>query len=127
VAAVPFSLNGVLQYPSDDDDNPADQSFSYTGSFDSEAKFRLVLSGAGTKAVSFGTIDTNGAKALRIEVNVGALAPVMIRFNGSATGGVQLSAGGILICANPTPDTDGILSMEVDYTDAAVVKVSVLG
>lgn len=127
MASVPFSLNGVLNYPSDDDDEPADQSFSQTGSFDSEAKFRLVCTGVGTKTVSFGTIDTNGAKVLRVEVNVGALAPVMCRFNGSSTGGIQVSAGGIIIVSNPTPDTDGILSMEVDHTDAAVVKVTVLG
>ena len=127
MAAVPFSLTGVLSYPSDDDDEAAEQSFSQTGSFNSEAKFRLVCTGTGTKSVSFGTIDTNGAKILRIEVNVGAPAPVMCRFNGSSTGGLQISAGGVIICSNPTPDTDGILSMDVDHTDDAVVKVTVLG
>lgn len=125
--AVPFTLTGSLSFPPDDGVAPAERLISAVGSFESKAEFTLKLTGTGTQVVHFGTIDTNGAKAVQIEVDVGAVAPVLVRFNGSVTGGLQLSAGGGFTYANPTPDTDGVLSMEIDHTDAATVKVTVLG
>lgn len=125
--AVPFTLTGSLSFPPDDGVVASERVFSAVGSFESKAEFKYELTGAGTRTVNFGTIDTNGAKAILIEVMVGAVDPVMVRFNGSVTGGVQLSAGGSISYANPTPDTDGVLSMEIDHTAAATVKVAILG
>lgn len=125
---IPFQLNGVLTYPPDDGEPNADNPFALSSSFDSEAKFKYELTGAGSKDVSFGSIDTVGAKAILIELAADATAPIMVQLNGGgASGQIELSAGGLWAFGSPTPTINGVLSMTLVHTAAATVRVRVLG
>ena len=125
---IPFQISGQLTFPPDDGEANCDHPFSLSSSFDSSAVFKYELTGAGTKSVDFGSIDTTGAKAILIEIATDATAPVMVQFNGGgAPGQVELSAGGILAIASPVPTVSGVLSMDLVYTAAATVRVRVLG
>ena len=127
-APIPFQLTGQLTYPPDDGEPNADNPFSLSSSFDSEAKFKYELTGSGSKVVDFGSIDTVGAKVVLIEVATDATAPVMVQLNGGgATGQVELSAGGVWALGSPNPTISGVLSMTLVHTAAATVRVRILG
>ena len=117
----PFTLQGSLSTGSSEL-----RALSVVGSFSSKAEFELVLTGSGTATVDFGTV-TNGAKVVHVEVDEETTDPVIVRFNGSVTGGIQVSAGGYIDIGNPAPDVDGVLSMDIDYTSNVVVTVVLLG
>lgn len=125
---IPFQLTGVLTYPPDDGEPNADHPFSLSSSYDHSAVFKYELTGSGTKTVDFGTISTNGAKAILIELATDATAPVMVQVNGGGAGGqLELSAGGIFALASPNPTASGVLSLDLVHTAAATVRVRVLG
>lgn len=125
---IPFQFTGQLTYPPDDGEPNADNPFSLTSSFSSEAKFKYELTGAGSKTVDFGSIDTVGAKAILVELAADATAPVMVQINsGGATGQVEVSPGGFWALGTPTPTVNGVLSMELVHTAAATVRVRILG
>ncbi len=125
---IPFTLTGALSYPPDDGEPNADNPFALSSSFDSEARFKFELSGSGSQSVDFGSINTNGAKAILIELGPDATAPVMVQINGGgASGQIELSAGGVWALGSPNPTTNGVLSMTLVYTAAATVRVRILG
>jgi len=127
-APIPFQLTGQLTYPPDDGEPNADNPFSLSSSFDSEAKFKYELTGSGSKVVDFGSIDTVGAKVVLIELATDATAPVMVQLNGGgATGQVELSAGGVWALGSPNPTINGVLSLTLVHTAAATVRVRILG
>lgn len=125
---IPFQFTGQLTYPPDDGEPNADNPFSVSSSFNSEVKFKYELTGAGSKDVCFGSIDTVGAKAILIELDAAATAPVMVQINGgSVSGQVEISPGGFWAFASPVPTVNGVLSMTLVYTAAAAVRVRILG
>jgi hypothetical protein len=126
--STPFTASGVLTYPPDTGEAAADRPASVQGQFDEKSCHELNLTGAGTHNVGFGTIDTDGAKAVMVEVDTTASAPVMVQVNGGGAGGQwELSAGGYILMASPNPTTNGVLSMELVHTQDAKVWVRILG
>lgn len=118
-----FALAGSLDFPPDDGEPSAKRPYSQSGSFTAKSEQDLVLTGAGTQAVGFGTI-TNVLAAL-IEVASTSAAPVNVRINGG-TDDIEIAPGGFLAYSNPVPGT-GISSMEVVHTMDARVQVRLLG
>jgi hypothetical protein len=122
----PFTLQGTLTLPPDEGAQQVPISFSLSGSFTSLLESRLVMTGAGTTVVPFGTVGTPGAKVLVIEYEaaVGA-APVQLNFNGG-TDDIELAPGGLLVYASPVP-VAGLTSLSIVRTTDAVIRVRLLG
>lgn len=118
-----FSLSGSFNFPADDGEPVAKRPFSQSGNFTAKSEQDLVLTGAGTQAVGFGTIT--GVSAALIEVASTSAAPINIRINGG-TDDIEIAPGGFLAYSNPVPATP-ITSMEVVYTSDARVLVRLLG
>ena len=128
MAATPFTFAGALRYPPNGGEAVADRPYSVQSSFDSNADYRLVLPGAGTISVSFGTIAAAGVKALLVEVEADTsptAAPVNFVINGGDEP-IEISPGGFLAFSSPKP-VAGITSLDVTATAAAVVKIWLLG
>lgn len=129
--ATPFTFSGVLTYPPDDGQPTADRDFAVSSTFDSKAEYDFVFSGSGSQAVSFGTIGSNGAKVVLVEVAADAspsAQPINVQFNaGGAPGQAQVAPGGFLAYCNPNPATGGVASITIAYTTNAKVKVRALG
>ncbi len=121
--ATAFTLTGSLKYPPDDGQPVAERPFSQSGQFDSKQESDLMLVGAGTHIVDFGTVAT--AKALLIEVAPTSLAPINLNFNGGSDD-VEIAPGGFLAFSSPVPST-GITDVSIDYTMDARVQIRVLG
>lgn len=120
---VAFTFAGSLDYQPDDGQPVAKRAFSQSGNFDSKQESDLVLTGAGTHVVDFGTLAA--AKALLIEVAPTSLAPVNLNFNGGADD-IEIAPGGFLALSSPTPAT-GISDLSIVYTMSAGVKIRILG
>lgn len=118
-----FALAGSLDYPPDDGQPVAKRPFSQSGNFDSKAEGDLILSGAGSHTVGFGTV--NMAKGVLIEVSPTSQAPVNLRFNGG-TDDFEIAPGGFLAYSNPVP-VAGIEQMEIIHTMDARVQYRLLG
>jgi len=74
-----------------------------------------------------GTLPVAGAKMVLIKVDPGAAVdPVVVRVNGSVTGGLELAAGGLLLVSNPAPAA-GITALSIVYATTCIVRVWVLG
>lgn len=126
--STPFTLQSILTYPPDDGEAAVDRTATVQSQYDEKCEFKLKLTGSGSKAVDFGTIDTTGAKAIQIEVDATASAPIMVRFNtGDATGQLEISAGGHFDLASPSPTSNGVLAITLVHTAAADVTVRILG
>jgi len=123
MAATPFSLQGSLVFPPDDGQPNATRAFSQSGSFTQKSEQDLVLTGAGSMPVGFGTITT--LKACVIEVDIASLAPVKLKFNGG-TDTVEISPGGFWAYSNPVPVAP-VTSIMVVYTMDARVQARLLG
>lgn len=117
-----FSLSGSLNYPPDSGQPAAARAFSQSGTFTSKAEKELVLVGAGTQVVDFGTVAK--AKAVQVEVRADSNAPVGLIFNGGAEQ-IEVSPGGFLVVGSPTPST-GITALSIVHTDDANVDVYIL-
>jgi len=118
-----FSIAGSLDYPPDDGQPIVKRPFSRSGNFNSKMEADLVLAGAGTQSVGFGTITQ--LKAALIEVDPTSLAPVILHINGG-TDPIEIAPGGFWAYSNPAPATP-ITSMDVVYTMDARVQVRLLG
>ena len=121
--ATPFTISGTLDFPPDDGQPIAKRPFSQSGSFDSKQEADLILSGAGTHIVGFGTVDN--VKGMLIEVAPTSLAPVNIRVN-SGTDDIEIAPGGFWAYSNPAPSS-GITALSVVYTLDARVQIRLLG
>lgn len=126
---VPFTFSGVLTFPPDDGEAAADRPFSVADYFQSKAEYKYELSGAGSIDVNFGTIQTAGAKAILIEVlpdSSPSAAPINVTINGG-TDTWEISPGGFMAFASPTPTVAGVLSMNIAHTTSNTVRVRLLG
>lgn len=121
--ATPFSIQGTLVYPPDSGQPAATRAFSNSGAFSSKQESDLVLTGSGTKVVSFGTVAA--AKGLLVELDATALAPVNLLINSSVTP-IELAPGGFLAISSPAP-TAGITALSVVYTLDATLSIRILG
>jgi hypothetical protein len=121
--STPYTLSGSLIYPPDSGQPNATRSFSGSGNYDSKSEKDLVLTGAGTEVIDFGTVAK--AKALVVEVASDAAAPVTFKLDGSADEH-EISPGGFLAIGSPSP-TAGITALSIVHTDDANVKVYILG
>jgi hypothetical protein len=101
--------------------------FAIANQYDSRVEYELALpSSAGTKELDFGTLPTAGCKAILViyDAQVSA-APVSIAFNSSLTP-IELSTGGFIVYASPTPSV-GITEMSVAYTTSGKLRIWILG
>lgn len=121
--ATAFSLSGTLDYPPDDGEPIVGRPFSQSGNFDSKSEADLVLTGAGTQSVGLGTVPA--VKALLIEVDPTAQAPVNVRVN-SGTDDIEIAPGGFWAYSNPVPSA-GITALDIVHTMDARVLVRLLG
>lgn len=130
-AQVPFTSSVTASFPTDAGKSPVDHDNTVAGTFESKVDLDLVLTGSGTQTVDFGSIATNGAKVVQIEVDPDsspAAAPVNVQFNGAgAPGNIEISPGGHMNITNPNPTAGGILSMDIVHTTNACVHVRILG
>lgn len=127
--STPFTLEAKLLLPPDVGLPPDPIALSVATQFDSEADFVLKLTDteAGTFQLPLGTSGAPGLKGLFIKVDPGVGAqPVVVRFNNSSTGGLEIAPGGGFAYASPNPAT-GITRIDIDFATAVTVRVWALG
>jgi hypothetical protein len=124
---IPFSLSATLNLPGGPALPNDPISATVSQNFDNQTEYRLSLSGSGTKVLDLGSVGAPGAKGLMILVEASSTAaPVEVRLNGSATGGVEVSPGGLMVVGNPSP-VSGITAVSLVYTTAVTVRIWLLG
>ncbi len=101
--------------------------FALASQYTSRVEYELDLPvAAGTITLDFGTLPAAGAKAIMVLYDAQAsAAPVEFSFNASATP-LELSQGGFIILASPTP-VAGVTSMSVDHTTTGHLRIWILG
>jgi hypothetical protein len=128
--SAPYTISGTLTFPPDTGAANLPIAFSGSGQFTSRPADVLNLTGTGTEPLNLGTIPAAGAKAVLIEVdpdtNPPTKTPVIIKVNGSATGGIEIAPGGCALIHNPSP-VAGITALDAVYTSANVVRYWILG
>jgi hypothetical protein len=127
MAAKPFTLSAVATLPPDDGEPIGNRGFDASGSFTHKMETELVISGAGTTVVPFGTIPSTGAKAVVVEypVTTSSDPPISLLVNGGVVG-IPVSAGGGVMISSPNPTGAGITSLSIVATGAGTVKVTLL-
>lgn len=124
--STPFTASATLSLPPDDGQPIAPVTKAQSLTFDSKDEKVYNLTGSGSQTVDMGSIASPGCKAVLISVDSGAsVQPVLAKFNG-ATQGIEISAGGFLLYANPTPAA-GVTALILTYASACKVKVWALG
>lgn len=122
----PAVITGTLTSPPDEGVSPVPVQFGLQISYVSEVESRLIMTGAGTTTVPFGTVGAPGLKMLLIEYEADPLAlPIQLKFNGG-TDPLELAPGGFLAYGNPVPTT-GITALTITRTGDAVVRVRLFG
>lgn len=101
--------------------------FALASQYTSRVEYELDLPvAAGTIPLDFGTLPVAGAKAIMVLYDTQAsAAPVNIAFNSSLTP-LELSQGGFMIIASPTP-VAGVVSMAVAHTTTGHLRIWILG
>lgn len=123
----PFSFSGVLSL-TEAPGLPADPiPINMSGQFTQRSGFVFSLTGSGTQSINFGALGSPGLKGLLIMLDAGSsVSPILIKINGSSTGGIEISSGGFHAVGSPSP-TAGITAISIDYTSACTVRAWVLG
>lgn len=123
----PFTFTSSLNFPPIDGQPNCAVPFNIAGQYKSREIHDLYFTGAGTLVVPMGTVLSPGALLVVIEhVPISGAAAVLVRYNGSATGGKELAPGGLDIYYNPVPSA-GITSIQLDYTTLGRVRVWIFG
>lgn len=122
----PAAIAGTLTSPPDDGVAAVPVQFGLQVAYVSEVESRLIMTGAGTTVVPFGTVAAPGAKIILVEYepDVAAL-PISLKFNGGSEV-IELKPGGFLAYGNPDP-TAGITALSLTRTGDAVVRVRLFG
>lgn len=119
-------IQGSVQFPPDEGQPAASAPFGFSGAYTSIADTKLVMVGSGSQAVPFGTVGSPGAKAMIVEFEaVQGAAAVQLRINGG-TDSLELSPGGFLVYASPTPAV-GITALTILRTTDATIRVRLFG
>jgi hypothetical protein len=120
----PFTVQGTLLFPPDEGQAQVSIPFGLSNQFTSVLDTRLNMTGAGTTAVPFGSVAN--AKLLLVEYEAAAgAAAINLNVNGG-TDDLEISPGGMLLLASPTPQA-GWASLSIVRTTDAVVRVRLLG
>jgi len=127
MAAKPFTLNAIVTLPPDDGQPVGSRDLIASGTFTHKVEAELVMTGAGTQVVNFGTIPSTGAKLVVVEYPVTdpADAPINLLVNGGVVG-IPISAGGGTVLSSPTPTGAGITALSIVRTGSGTVKVTLL-
>lgn len=124
---VPFTFTSTLNFPPIDGQPNVAVPFNITGQYKSREIHDLYFTGAGTLSVPMGTVASPGALLVLVEhVSISGAAPIIVKYNGSSTGGKELAPGGLDIYFNPAP-ASGITSIAFDYTALGRVRVWIFG
>ena len=127
MATTPFTFSGALNLPGGPGLPNDAIPMVLASNFTAQAEFKLELLSSGTQVVDLGTITTPGVKGLLILVAANTTAaPVEVRINGSSTGGIEISPGGLMAVGSPSPVT-GITSISIVYTTTNSVRLWALG
>ena len=119
-------IQGSAQFPPDEGQPAAAAPFGFTGTYSSIADSKLVMTGAGSQAVPFGTVGGTGAKAMIVEYEAAqGAAAVQLRVNGG-TDNIELTPGGFIVYASPNPAV-GITALTIVRTTDATVRVRLFG
>ena len=125
--STPFTLGGSLDLPGAPGLPAQPLPFGLTNQYDSKAEFEFNLpSGSGTQVVNFGSMPAAGAKAVLVQYESKAGAPVVLLTVNGGDEAIELSNGGFLAFGSPTPN-DGVTSLSIAYTGAGRVRVWLLG
>jgi hypothetical protein len=129
--STPFQTVGTLLLPGAPGLPQDPIPFGFTGQYDHKAEYELVLSGSGTKNVSFGTLSAAGPKLFLLVYEADAVPagspaqpPITVALNSGAA--LEVSPGGFLALGSPSPTT-GLASVQVAHTGAGRVRVWLLG
>ena len=127
MAAKPYTLNVVATLPPDDGQPAGTRDLIASGSFTHKVESELVIPGAATTVVNFGTIPSTGAKLVVVEypVTTPSDPPINLLLNGGVVG-IPISAGGGAVLSSPNPTGAGITSMSIVTTGGGTVKVTLL-
>ena len=127
MAAKPYTFSAQATLPPDDGQPVGIRDLAASGSFTHKQESELVIAGAGTTVVGFGTIPSTGAKLVLVEypVTTPSDPPITVVVNGS-TPGIPVSAGGGIAISSPNPSGSGITALSLVATGAGTVKVTLL-
>jgi len=127
MATTPFSFEGTLTLPSGPNLPGEPIPFLASSTFSSQVEYVLDLPSTGsTIAPGFGTMPTDGAKAIALQYdNKTGAAPVNLTVNGG-TDKLEVSTGGFLFYHSPTP-SDGITAISLTHTTSGTIRVWILG
>jgi hypothetical protein len=122
----PVILQGTVSFPPDEGQTPVPVTFGLSTTYTSDVEARLIMVGAGTTAVPFGTVGSPGAKVMLLEFEADPAAqPVQVKFNGGSET-LELSPGGFLAYGSPNPGV-GISSLSITRLGDAIVRVRLFG
>lgn len=125
--AVPYQIAGSLTFSPDTGAPSLIVALTGSGQFVSRQDGILNLVGSGTQSLPMGTLSTAGVKAVLIEVDPNSTSDaIIVKVNGSSTGGLEVAPGGALLVHNPRPLL-GITQLDISYTTANVVRYWLLG
>ncbi len=125
--STPFSLEGVLNLPGSPGLPAQPLPFGLSSQYNSKAEFEFELpAGSGSQAVSFGSMPAEGAKAVLVQYEPKAGAPVILVTVNGGDEPIEISTGGFWAFGSPTP-ADGVTSLAIAYTGAGRVRVWLLG
>lgn len=127
--STPFTFNGALALPGTPG-LPFDQiPVLLQAAYDSKAEFEYAFpSSSGTQSVNFGLMPSAGAKLVLVVYDQLGLTPspvIGVALNGSSPVH-EISPGGFLLLASPTP-VAGITAMTISYTGVGKVRIWLLG
>ena len=127
MAAKPYTLNAIVTLPPDDGQPIGSRDLVASGNFTHKQEAELVIQGAATTVVGFGTIPSTGAKLMMVEYPQTLVtdAPINLLLNGGVVG-IPISPTGGAILSSPSPTGAGITSLSIVTTAAATVKVTLL-
>lgn len=119
-----YDISGNFKYPLEAGADLSSISFAASGTVESKAAHKLVLTGSGTQSVSLGSVSKIKALYLSVGTGTGA-APISVKLNGATTA-FPIAPGGGLVLWSPSP-VSGITSVSFDYTSDIEVDIVALG
>ena len=123
----PYSISGTFNFVPDIGLAPTPVPLTFAGVFDQEESFKIDIGAAGDVDVPLVAVPAAGAKLYLIKLDAGEdVEPILVKRNGSVTGGDEISAGGFILVSNPTPDT-GTTSLLITAASACTVRIWALG
>ncbi len=127
--SLPLVIEATLRTPPVEGQADCPFPLAFTTQYDHLVKNRYTFTGAGTKAVDFGSLSAIGAKAIAVTVDPDAslaAQPVHVTVNGG-TDVMEVAPGGFLLFGSPKPTAAGITSLSIAYTSSVKMYVWIFG